>query len=101
MITRKDITSGYQVVQSAHAIADFIGDYPNEAKEWRENGNSIVCLSVKNEQELLDLCSKFDVPFVRFYEPDISEYTAICVLGTPKIRRKLSYLPLTLKGMAL
>jgi hypothetical protein len=33
-----------------------------------------------------------------FFEPDIDGYTSMAVYGTPQIRKKLSYLPLSLKA---
>ncbi len=99
IICRADITPGYQVVQSAHAIADFAYEFPTKFKEWKEDTNSIVCLSVKDEEGLLKLFEKLSksTPCSKFYEPDVDAYTAICVYGTPKIRKSLSHLPLVLK----
>lgn len=99
IICRADITPGYQVVQSAHAIADFAYEFPTKFKEWKEDTNSIVCLSVKDEEGLLKLFEKLSksTPCSKFYEPDVDAYTAICVYGSPKIRKSLSHLPLVLK----
>ena len=36
-------------------------------------------------------------PSVKFYEPDVDEFTSICVYGTPEVRKILSNLPLILK----
>jgi hypothetical protein len=33
-----------------------------------------------------------------FFEPDVNEFTSLCVYGTPEIRKKLSHLPLSLKS---
>jgi hypothetical protein len=86
-------------VQSAHAIADFAYEFPTKFKEWKEDTNSIVCLSVKDEEGLLKLFEKLSkkTSCSKFYEPDVDAYTAICVYGTPEIRRSLSHLPLVLK----
>jgi len=34
---------------------------------------------------------------VKFFEPDVDEFTSICLYGTPEIRKKLSHLPLIMK----
>lgn len=100
VITRADITPGYQAVQSTHSIADFAFEYPKEFKDWKSDSNSIICLSVKNEFELNKLYEKFKglTPSVIFYEPDVDEMTSICLYGTPDIRKKLRHLPLLLKN---
>ena len=100
IITRSDISPGYQVVQSTHSIADFAAEFPQQFKEWKEESNSIICLSVKNEEELLRLYDKFEekTPAVKFFEPDVDEFTSICLYGTKNVRRSLSHLPLCLKN---
>lgn len=86
-------------MQSAHAIADFAYEFPTKFKEWKEDTNSIVCLSVKDEEGLLKLFEKLSKKTAcsKFYEPDVDAYTAICVYGTPEIRKSLSHLPLVLR----
>lgn len=101
-ITRQDITPGYQVVQTAHAIADFIHDHPEVSKQWKDESNSIITLATKDEQSLIALYERLKqvTPYVTaFYEPDVQDQmTAIAVYGTPEIRKKyFSNLPLALK----
>lgn len=98
VISRQDITPGYSVVQSAHAIAEFAAEHPQTFAEWKKESNSIICLSVKDEESLLKLFEKLDkkTPSSSFYEPDVSAFTAICVYGTSNIRKSLSHLPLVL-----
>lgn len=98
-ITRSDITPGYQLVQSNHSIADFAYEHPLEFKKWKEESNSIVSLSIGDQDKLIDLYDKLSklTACTIFYEPDISSYTSICLYGTPEIRKKLSKLPLALK----
>lgn len=102
VITRQDINPGYQCVQSSHAIADFSYEYPDIFNKWKEESNSIICLSAKSEKNLLKLFEKFSqlTPGVKFFEPDVNEWTSICLYGTPQIRKSLSYLPLTLKKLS-
>ena len=102
VITRQDINPGYQCVQSGHAIADFAWEYPQIFKEWKLQSNSIICLSATSEEHLLSLYQKYQklTPAVKFFEPDVNEWTSICLWATPQIRKGLSYLPLTLKKLS-
>lgn len=100
-ITRQDLSAGYQVVQTAHAIADFAHDHPDQFRQWKQESNSIITLSIKDEQSLIELYERLKkyTPYITsFREPDIQDQmTAICVYGTPEIRKMLSNLPLALK----
>lgn len=98
VISRADITPGYVAVQSCHAIADFADQHPQTFEKWKKESNSIICLSVKDEETLLKLFEKLDKKTAcsSFYEPDVNAFTAICVYGTPEIRKSLSHLPLVL-----
>lgn len=80
-------------------MADFAEVHKENFNDWKENSNSIICLSVPDETELLKLYDKFNkiTPSVKFFEPDVDEYTSICLYGTEKVRRSLSHLPLSLK----
>lgn len=100
MITRQDLNPGYQVVQSAHSIADFSHVYPNTFNKWKLESNSIICLSAKNQKHLLDLFKRYSslTSTIKFFEPDIDEWTSICLYATPEIRKSLSNLPLSLKN---
>lgn len=91
---------GYQAVQSTHSIADFAHAFPAEFGKWKEESNSIICLSAKSQDHLLTLYEKYQslTPAVKFYEPDVDEWTSICLYGTQKIRKSLSHLPLLLKN---
>ena len=97
IVTRADISKGYQVVQSTHAIADFAHEFPDLFKQWKSESNSIIVLEVQNEEKLKKLfieLKRMKANTVLFYEPDISATTSLCVYGTPEIRKKLSNLPL-------
>ena len=100
-VTRSDISPGYQVVQTAHAIADFAHEHPETFRRWKSESNSIITLSINDEKRLVDLYEKLLAKGTRatmFREPDIgNEATSFCVYGTPDIRKQLSSLPLTLK----
>lgn len=100
MITRQDINPGYQVVQSTHSVADFASVFPETFSKWKNESNSIICLSAKNQEHLLKLFDRYSklTPTVRFFEPDIDEWTSICLYATPEIRKTLSTLSLSLKN---
>ena len=100
-IVRSDLhTDGYLIPQTAHALADFAYEFPHEFREWKATSNSLVCLSCKNQEELIKLYKKFSLltPTIKFYEPDVDEWTSLCLYGTKPIRKKLSNYPLALKN---
>lgn len=97
VITRADLSQGYQAQQSTHSIADFAYEFPDSFKEWKTSSNSIICLQVKSEHELLKLYNKLSTftDVVKFYEPDLNdELTSICLYANKDVRKKLSSLPL-------
>lgn len=97
IITRNDLTPGYQAQQSTHSIADFASEYNEQFREWKKDSNSIICLSVKNEQELDSLYEKLSklTSVTKFYEPDLdNQLTSICLYATYDVRKKVSDLPL-------
>lgn len=95
-MTRADISAGYKIVQTAHAVADFAEQHPTTFNKWKIESNSIICLAIENETALLQLAGllskQTDVSV--FYEPDISEHTSICFYATPQIRKSLKSLKL-------
>lgn len=97
VITRSDLTPGYQAQQSVHSCADFAEQFPQEFKKWKTTSNSIICLQVNNEKELNDLYLKLSklTSVTKFYEPDLNdELTSICLYADKDVRKKVSYLPL-------
>ena len=96
-ITRSDLnTDGYIIPQTSHAIADFAYQHRDTFSKWKEESNSIICLSAKSEEHLLKLYEKYSqlTPTIKFFEPDINQYTSICLYATTNVRRSLSNLPL-------
>lgn len=100
VITRRDITPGYQAIQSAHSVAQFIFDYPYIAQKWNSNPY-LAGLSVENEQELKQLIEKLqktNLKYSIFRESDIDDQiTAICIEPSEETRRLTSSMPLMLK----
>lgn len=101
MITRKDLEPGDQLAQSLHAGIDFQHEWPDTAKQWKVESNSIVSLCTTDEQSLFKLAETFKTKgwiFNEFREPDMDDQlTSLCIYGSPEVRRFLSYLPLTFK----
>jgi hypothetical protein len=87
-------------VQSTHSIADFAHQFPDEFKKWKSESNSIICLAAKSQKDLLKIYDKFSTRTQGsiFFEPDVDEYTSVCLYGTPEVRKSLSHLPLSLKA---
>lgn len=87
-ITRRDLSLGYQAVQSAHALADFAIEHTEPFKSWQLGSNYLVCLTVETEEELKFLAKRlkcFGIKITEFREPDIgNELTAIAVECMPK-----------------
>ena len=100
VVTRKDLTPGYQIAQAGHALAQFMLDYPDQANQW--NNNYLICLSVENENQLKTLLEKMrmhDIPVSYFLEPDLgNEMTAIAFQGSDKASKLTSSIPLALKS---
>jgi len=103
-ITRQDISPGYQVVQTAHAVADFCTKAGFvDVTNWMRKSGSIISLSVKNEKELLKWVKKLkrSVRVYEFREPDVgNQLTAICFYAQEKTRKKIKNLPLALKELS-
>ena len=101
-ITRKDLTAGYQLVQSGHAIAEFVQQFPDKFAEWKQQSNYLISLSVDNEEKLQRLFYKLQdngADVVAFTEPDINDQlTAICYYGTPELRKITQNLDLALQS---
>ena len=99
-ITRRDLSAGYQSVQSTHAAIQFVFEHPEIANIWFKDPY-LAQLSVENEDALKHLIHKLqknDIKYSIFREPDLgNEITAIAIEPSDKARRMLSYCPLMLK----
>ena len=90
ILTRNDLGIAYQAVQGAHAVAQFVLDYPDN--EWK-NGY-LIFLAVEDEGELREWLGnlEFDnemksndkkIPISKFFEPDLdNQLTAVAVYTT-------------------
>ena len=83
LVTRSDLSPGYQAVQSCHALRQFVADHPEVDKEWHSRSNYLALLSVKDEVELMRLIVKATDAGIRwsaFREPDVDgQITAIAI----------------------
>ena len=102
VIVRGDLSPGYQLVQSNHALVDFTIHFPKTVKTWHEQSNYIAGLQVNDEQALLDLCQQCVSNGIKcslFREPDIEyQATALVVEPSDEARKLCSSLPLALRG---
>ena len=100
VITRRDISPGYQAVQSAHAAIEFQHEHPEIATKWNTESKYLVFLSVPDEQSLIKLLKKAQMrglTYSIFKEPDIdNQVTAIALEPTERARKLCSHLPLAL-----
>jgi hypothetical protein len=81
-----------------HASLEFAFEFPKQFRDWHDTSNSVVILTVKNEEELKKQYNKF-VSLGRcvskFSEPDIgNELTSICIEPHECNKKLLSWLPL-------
>lgn len=101
LVTRRDLTPGYQAVQPAHALAEFAIKFPKTFKHWQVNHKNLVVLSTSNELALNDLFMKAQaakIKCVLFKEPDIgNESTAIALEPCEATYKLTSSIPLALK----
>lgn len=98
------MSPGYQMAMSTHATVDIIYQLafnnPKLLHEWKRVSNSVINLSVKDIDELELIYNKFkdEVTIVKFFEPDVDEYTSIGFILHKDQRKKLSHLPLSLRN---
>ena len=100
-VTRKDLYAGYQLVQTAHSVAEFAHQFPNQFNDWKRDSNYLISLSVDNEEKLQRLFYKLQdngADVVAFIEPDINDQlTSICYYGTPELMKITQKLDLALE----
>lgn len=103
LVTRRDLSPGYQAVQSCHALRQFVHDHPDVDKAWFENSNYIALLSVADEEslrEILDVAWYRQIRHSTFCEPDIgNEITAIALEPCAESIELCKDLPLALRSI--
>ena len=97
VVSRRDISFGYQAVQSGHALVQFQHEHPIKSKDWYHNSNYLAFLTVKDEEELEKLIRKAEAKEIKhsiFREPDIgNEITAVAFEASDDARRITSACP--------
>ena len=100
IITRRDISPGYQAVQSCHAMRQFTHEFPVIDQEWFEKSNYLALLSVSDEEtlnELYDRALSMGLRVAAFREPDVNDsITAIAIEPCPEAQELCKELPLAL-----
>ena len=98
VITRRDLPLGVASVQACHAAIDFQHEYQREASEWHKSSNYLAILTVKDEQELIDILVKVSlrgIKYTIFREPDLNnQITAVALEASNDSRKVTSSLPL-------
>lgn len=98
LVTRKDLSPGYQAVQPLHALAEFAQQHPAAFFHWQNFDKNIVLLSTKDEESLKSLYENIEGKKSQFREPDINdELTSIAFSPTEFDCKRTSKLPLALK----
>ena len=99
-VTRRDLSPGYQSIQSSHSLTQFIFEHPEISKIWFKDPY-LAQLSVENEEQLLVLIQKLkksNIKYSIFRESDIdNQITSITIEPSEKTRKLVSSLPLMLK----
>ena len=101
VITRQDLSAGYQASMLLHAGIEFIFKFPFLSYLWHKRSNYVALLSVPDESSLLKLIDKLKFNKVRhsiFCEPDIdNQLVSVAVEPSDKARNICAGLPLALK----
>ncbi len=89
------------MAQSSHAMSKFAIEHPNQFKDWYQNSQYIACLSIKDEESLLNLVDKLQqrgVAVSVFREPDYNhKATSIAIEACDQGRRLTGSLRLAQK----
>lgn len=98
IITRRDLSLGYQAVQSCHAMRLWNEEHKEKDDQWYKSSNYLALLAVENEKDLLSLLEKAEERNILcsyFREPDLDdEITAIVLEPGVDSRRLTSYIKL-------
>jgi hypothetical protein len=98
VITHAELTTGQQIAQVAHAVAEFALRKQDAFQHWHTTSQFLVALAATNEERLQILHNtlqqkKFQL--TEFREPDLNDaLTAVALTPHPQLKRMLSDLPL-------
>ena len=91
IIVKDDLTQGYKVVQSAHALADFAVKHQDEFKQWQMGSNYLCCLEATETKinHTIDKLESLGIKYHIFCEPDIeNQMTAVAVQAISRKQHK-------------
>lgn len=92
------MSAGYQIAQTAHAVADFALHRPDAFRKWHSESQYVVALQVPTGEHLSSLrqkASSLGLDTVSFHEPDLDhQLTSLAFSPHEKNRRLLANLPL-------
>lgn len=101
IVTRRDLSPGYQAVQAAHSIPEFHREHPQEYQKWYEESKTLVLLSVKDEDYLKYFIRQLHekgVKYSIFLEPDIgNQVTSVAFVADDEAYQLCKKLPLVLR----
>ena len=90
-IVRDDLSEGYRLVQSCHAVADFAANHGEEFVKWQSKSNYLCCLEASplKIQTTISRLEELEIKYNVFLEPDIgNEITAIAIEAIPREQHK-------------
>lgn len=98
LVTHANLSVGYQIAQVSHAMTEFIFRFPQEARKWYEESNTVVSLEARDTHELhslIEAAQEQGIGSAPFYEPDLGdELTAVAFCPAPEVSEMLSSFPL-------
>lgn len=102
IITRSDLTAGYQIAQTAHGVAAFAVSKPDAFSRWHTESQFIIALQTEDVDDLEALFWRTlssGLEPVTFREPDLNhELTAIAFTPNEANKQFFAGLPLAGKG---
>lgn len=83
VVTRRDLTPGQQLAQCVHAAIQFTQEWPELAEPWYTESNFLVCLSLRDEDDLKELAEQartLELHYSAAEEPDFDDaWTAVAL----------------------
>ncbi len=100
VVTRADLPPGAQGTQSQHALSEYAVRFPEQHREWHQNGKNLIWLAARDLDALEDLLTLLEdhlgIECAAFFEPDFGDaLTAFAV--SEQAARRLSSLPCALR----
>jgi len=103
VVVRSDILPGEQVAQSNHAVIRWCLEHIELTQNWLNTSEIIVCLGIKNEEELIKLIQRAEqkeIKYSIFREPDMNnELTSVVFEPGENSKKLCSNLGLVLRNL--